>query len=566
MRGGLASASHWRDPSLGGRVTFVVRPQNSSLQAELRINSSEAGDAGPYRCRVDFWKAATRNYKIFLALVKEPERVGLYDEAGREVTGGELVARINSSLRVECRAEGGEPPPSLRWLGREGGELAGSPSVGEGTVSSVLRLPRLSPEDAGTSLSCQAANNNLRPPLTATVRLDVLLAPVRVTIQRTVAAFEAGKRYELDCQVAGSHPPPQTSLWAAGVQLAVLTRETSRDGRLFTTVAEFLPQAHHHGAFITCRAFNLHFPGERLEDQWRVSVLWPPTARLSLQGEEGGLLAREVRQGDNLTLACSAKGNPPPYAFHWRRDGAALKTVLQEGEEGLLRLRAVGREEAGNYTCLAENSQGLGESPALALRVTFPPACVAETPLQVSAKVHQSVDLECQMVAEPRNLTFTWERGEGSERREVPSMEFTQHGSRSVLTLTPRTPADYGRVSCSSSNSLGAGNTCVFLVSRAVELPSLADCRVEAREGGVWVECREDTSPPGLRYLASLSHLESGEEVELTADSPSFHFPRPPPGALLSLTIVGLAREGDSHTLLTLPVTIQVTSGPCIFF
>lgn len=37
------------------------------------------------RCRVDFWKAATRNYKIFLGLAKEPN-VRILDSAGREVS------------------------------------------------------------------------------------------------------------------------------------------------------------------------------------------------------------------------------------------------------------------------------------------------------------------------------------------------------------------------------------------------------------------------------------------------------------------------------------------------
>jgi hypothetical protein len=29
---------------------------------------------------------------------------------------------------------------------------------------------------------------------------------------------------------------------------------------------------------------------------------------------------------------------------------------------------------------------------------------------------------------------------------DIPSTQFTQHGLKSVLTLTPRTPADFGKV------------------------------------------------------------------------------------------------------------------------
>lgn len=131
------------------------------------------------------------------------------------------------------------------------------------------------------------------------------------------------------------------------------------------------------------------------------------------------------------------------------------------------------------------------------------------------------------MEAEPRNVTFTWERGEESNRMEVTGMEFTQHGSRSVLTLTPRTPADFGTVTCSAQSSLGSGTSCVFIVSRTVPLPGVEDCRVEGSEGGLVVKCREETSSPlatPTSYMARLTNLDTGAIVEVQSDSPAFHF------------------------------------------
>ena len=110
---------------------------------------------------------------------------------------------------------------------------------------------------------------------------------------------------------------------------------------------------------------------------------------------------------------------------------------------------------------------------------------------------------------------------------EVTGMEFTQHGSRSVLTLTPRTPADFGTVTCSAQSSLGSGTSCVFIVSRTVPLPGVEDCRVEGSEGGLVVKCREETSSPlatPTSYLARLTNLDTGAIVEVQSDSPAFHF------------------------------------------
>ena len=171
--------------------------------------------------------------------------------------------------------------------------------------------------------------------------------------------------------------------------------------------------------------------------------------------------------------------------------------------------------------------QGLGESAKVALVVAFPPSCLQSQPVEITAAVHESVDLECQMEAEPRNVTFTWERGEEGNRMEVTGMEFTQYGSRSVLTLTPRTPADFGTVTCSAHSSLGSGTSCVFVVSRTVPLPSVEDCRVEGSEGGLVVKCREETSSPmssPTSYLARLTNLETGASVEAESESPAFHF------------------------------------------
>ena len=131
------------------------------------------------------------------------------------------------------------------------------------------------------------------------------------------------------------------------------------------------------------------------------------------------------------------------------------------------------------------------------------------------------------MEAEPRNVTFTWERGDEGNRMEVTGMEFTQHGSRSVLTLTPRTPADFGRVTCSAHSSLGSGTSCVFIVSRTVPLPGVEDCRVEGSEGGLVVKCREEASSPlstPAAYLGRLTNLDTGAIVEVESDSPAFHF------------------------------------------
>ena len=90
--------------------------------------------------------------------------------------------------------------------------------------------------------------------------------------------------------------------------------------------------------------------------------------------------------------------------------------------------------------------------------------------------VHESVDLECEVTARPENVTFSWEMELGEEEEEervmVATSQFTQHSTRSVLTFTPRTPGDFGRVVCTGSNTVGAGKPCVFNIAKKVILIS----------------------------------------------------------------------------------------------
>ena len=36
--------------------------------------------------------------------------------------------------------------------------------------------------------------------------------------------------------------------------------------------------------FISCRAYNKYVPEETLEDQWKISVLFPPVTNLTIKG------------------------------------------------------------------------------------------------------------------------------------------------------------------------------------------------------------------------------------------------------------------------------------------
>ena len=66
--------------------------------AYLNISEARQSDKGPYRCRVDFWKAATRNIKITVNLAEEPKSVQIFNGQEKEMQGF-ISTRVNSTIR-----------------------------------------------------------------------------------------------------------------------------------------------------------------------------------------------------------------------------------------------------------------------------------------------------------------------------------------------------------------------------------------------------------------------------------------------------------------------------------
>ena len=478
-RNGLTGAKHWGDENVfGGRATFYIKEDEGSMLAYLNITDTKPSDAGPYRCRVDFWKAATRNFKIFVDLSSEVDAVNIYNEKGKLISGRIISSRINGSLKLTCKAYGGSPRPSLQW------QIAGVPKLGIQTeteeineVSTSISLNNLKMIDSGKTISCLASNNNLYPSPRAWVQLEIVLAPVRVEISRTVSTFVAGSTYNLTCQVLGSNPTPTTAIWINGTKLENIYERESTDGKIFTIVASFTPGPEHDGEFLSCRAINKYLPKEAIEDQWKVSVVYPPISFITPQHPATKAANVSVTAGDKLILGCHAYSNPKPFDFHWRHN---MKSHVSSASStsSVLILENVSPAEAGAYTCLTENLQGLGESSPVYVNVLYPPSCREASSLEVNIAVHESVDLACEMSANPGNLSFTWntvsQMAPNSKHPvDVPASQFTQHERKSVLTLTPRTPADFGQVTCIAENSAGIGQPCVYNIIKKVKILTL---------------------------------------------------------------------------------------------
>ncbi|XP_030561653.1 uncharacterized protein LOC115763302 isoform X1 [Drosophila novamexicana] len=172
-----------------------------------------------------------------------------------------------------------------------------------------------------------------------------------------------------------------------------------------------------------------------------------------------------VREGQNVSLMCKARGYPEPYVMWRREDGEEMliggeHVNVVDGE--LLHITKVSRLHMAAYLCVASNGVPPSISKRVHLRVQFPPMLSIPNQLE-GAYLGQDVMLECHTEAYPASINYwTTERGDmiisdtsrAGDKYETTS---TVSGYTKYMKLKIRAvgPNDFGTYRCVAKNSLG---------------------------------------------------------------------------------------------------------------
>lgn len=560
------SGRHWMDTRiLGNRASFHIektdfktRNGTSIYKSFLRIDNLRKSDAGPYRCRVDFKEAPTRNVKVKLSLIELPSPPILLDQEGAKMSSSISAEspqlspplRINATLEVTCETKGGDPLPELQWWRLEpvesaGGlrgqevesnkmQLKGEPTQTEGDlVRRTFKLEHLQREDFGRILGCSATNTDLVPSPQTTLKINMLLPPIRAKIEREWSYFLAGKTYNISCQIQGSNPAAYAKVKIGNRELKLLDdqNESEVQGRRSTIRVGFVPTVDDHNEFLSCRGENPHLTtNNAVEDQWKITVQYVPKVTLNLVDYPAQKV--ELNENDSLELKCVIDANPKAHAIHWRKDGIALnggpgltmRNVMMESERqssSILLLEDVQADKTtGNYTCVGENLLGRGSSNPLEVRVKYPPKCARSGSLLHYVRLGEKVNLSCVVGAFPMdNVQFEWSFYHIQDEKFNKKTLWTRSASandplQNILHFWPNSTKDYGTLHCRASNVAGRQATpCIFEI-KPKGAPKVEDCEVVAT-GLKWVrlQCLIDSPyepllPEGHGY---------GTRVKITA-------------------------------------------------
>ncbi|TGZ54848.1 Kin of IRRE-like protein 1 [Temnothorax longispinosus] len=311
-----------------------------------------------------------------------------------------------------------------------------------------------------------------------------LVKPLSVIIRRLgreVIGNEsllAGKRYDVECETAGSRPPAVIT-WYKGrrrqlkhttIKTIILlnfldgSQEERSENRTVSTV-EFEPGVEDDGKSITCRAENPNVTGLFVEKSWKIDVVYPPIVSLNL----GSTLSPEdIKEGDDVYFECHIRANPSWSKLVWIHDNQILAhntsaRIIWSNQS--LVLQSVTRSSAGRYVCAATNALNETRSEPLHFRVKFAPVCKEDRIIVVGASRGESLDIACRVEADPPAHNFRWKFNNSGETLEVAPARFSMEKSSgvSVLRYTPSTELDYGTLSCWADNVVGTqSRPCLF--------------------------------------------------------------------------------------------------------
>ncbi|XP_069017973.1 protein turtle homolog A [Embiotoca jacksoni] len=302
---------------------------------------------------------------------------------------------------------------------------------------------------------------------------------------RSEARGKVGGLVELECAF-----PPSDPAAVSSVSLHVV--EWVRQGLDIPVLIKFgsyAPRVHpqYEGRVSLVRITALRLEGLLLDDQGlyecRILLLDKPTDEpgngtwtlLSVTAPptftETPPPVLEALDGGHLSLACVAIGNPTP-TITWLKDGIVFQRKTDQ--DGVLSLRAVSMQSAGQYTCHASNSEG-NVTCVTKVKIKGPPVILVP-PKSTALNMSQNALLQCQAVADPPNMTYVWQK-DGDNVHHIESLKSrVKIMVDGTLLISRLIPEDSGNYTCVPTNGLltppsASANLTVMHAARALQMP-----------------------------------------------------------------------------------------------
>ncbi|XP_044604050.2 sialoadhesin isoform X1 [Equus asinus] len=278
-----------------------------------------------------------------------------------------------------------------------------------------------------------------------------------------------------------------------------------------------------HGRTLSCQ---LSVANHRIESKVHLQVQYAPKGVDIVLSPSG----RNILPGDRVTLTCRVNSSYPEVSsVQWVKDGMQLKA-----QSRVLQLSQAGWDDAGVYTCQAENGVGSSVSPPVSL-----PVFMAKVQVSPAGPIleNQTVTLACNTPKEVAGeLRYNW------YKNHAP----LEDAHSQTLQLRPATRADTGFYFCEVQNALGRERS--GPVSMVVRHPPLAldlTAFLETQAGQVGIFHCSVLSEPLATLVLSHGGLVLASTLGEGDNSPRFSVSSAPNFLRLKIRDLGPADSGE---------------------
>ncbi|KAL1114815.1 hypothetical protein AAG570_007639, partial [Ranatra chinensis] len=339
--------------------------------------------------------------------------------------------------------------------------------------------------------------------------------------------------------------------------------QISDDGNVTTSALTFTPTIADNGGRLICRADNPRVAGAAQEDTWNLDVHYVPGLKLELGSK---MNPEDIEEGDDVYFECKVNANPSAYKVVWKHNNQ----IVQHNQKGgvivshkALALQSVKRHQAGNYTCVASNVEGDGDSNMVQLKVMYKPVCRGDQKHVFGVARNEDARVLCEVDAFPPPDDFRWSFNNSAETIEIAPSRFhnSLQLSLSTLSYTPQNEMDYGTVMCWASNTAGQQrDPCVFHIVAAGHPDPPYNCSlVNQTVSSLDIDCLDgfDGGQPQLFQLEVFDLDTKYLTVNKTSRQPTFTVDGLSPGIYLKMVIYAFNSKGRSDPVVLEGFTLK---------
>ncbi|KAI1303042.1 Neural cell adhesion molecule 2 [Halotydeus destructor] len=182
-------------------------------------------------------------------------------------------------------------------------------------------------------------------------------------------------------------------------------------------------------------------------------------------------------EASSLYVVCESEGGIPAPQLTWYLDSEVIKNdtssvIGNKVVRTWLNMTLTRNHYNKTLTCKAHNSY-FSISKSVAVDMNHAPICKTAQKIFYGVASGESVQVSCEVNANPRNVSFVWSMG----NRTLPSANDDVIGTKSYIKLSPHSLQDYGTVSCRAANAIGSQvEPCLFTILPAGPPEPLQGC------------------------------------------------------------------------------------------